>query len=219
MAALIRQARLREAAGDDPQGWTVDLRRGRLRLGQRELAAEPIGTEAYSNDTFVWAWGNPGMEGIATPAALAVRAVGEERRIEELLDDFEIPLDRLDAFVASVLTVGIAGLDAYLLAPYEEEGSGVLALGIRDARLLAGAPHAMSIVSAFTDMLMGTPPPFSHRRAFAHYLAAPLAAVPAEVRGGSVVLQAADGPVLVKLDREGRIAEAKAEVPGSGGSY
>jgi hypothetical protein len=216
VAAMIKQARLRESVGESASGWSADLPTGRLRLGAREFAVEPIGTEAMANDSFVWAWGNPSMQDYDMPATRAVRALGEERGIPDLVDDFEIPVDRLDAFVASVLTVGIAGLDAYYLAPMDEEGAGYLALGIRDRGLRVGSATAGSLVSTFMHLLQGAPP-FSYRRAFAHYLARPLPAVPAEIVGGKVVLSTGSGTVTVSFDREGRIGEIKAEEPGDSG--
>jgi hypothetical protein len=210
VAAMIKQARLREAVGDDPQGWAVDVPGGWLRLGRREFTAELIGSEAHGNASFLWAWANPEFTEAAAPAARALRRLGEERGIPDLVADDEIPSDRIDAFVAGVLATGVGDLDGYFLAPYEEEG-GVLALGIRDADVRVGAPSGVSVTSTFTNLIQ-TASPFSHRRAFAHYLARPLRTVPAEVRKGGVVLRVGDGVVTVAFDGEGRIAEMRAEL-------
>jgi hypothetical protein len=210
VAAMIKQTRLRESVGDDAQGWGADVPAGRLLLGRREFASELIGSEARSSGTFLWGWANPEY-GELGRATAAVRRLGADRGIAELTDDLEIPADRLDAFTASVLTAGIGDLDAYYLAPLEEEGEGILALGIRDADLRVGAPAGATLASTFTNLIQSAPP-FSHRRAFAHYLAQPLRNVPAKIEDGRVVMTVGDGAVRISFDDEGRIAEMRAEL-------
>ena len=189
----------------------VDVPRGRLRLGRREFSAELIGSEARTSNTFLWGWANPEYGEAAAPSTLAVRRVGADRGIPELVEDSQVPTERLDAFTAAVVTVGVADLDAYYLAPYEYEGEGVLALGIRDPNLRVGPPSGTKLTSTFMN-LIDAAPPFSHRRAFAHYLARPLPSAPAEMANGRVVLTVSEGVVRVSFDREGRIGDMRAEL-------
>ena len=161
VAAMIKQARLREVVGDVAQGWSADLPTRRLTLGRRSFEIELIATEP------------PGS----------------------------------GAVTAAVLAVGARDFDAYYLAPH---GENVLVLGIRDARQLVGPPSGATLASTFTNLLEAAPP-LDHRRAFAHYLARPLPAVPAEIVDGRVVLTVADGVVRVAFDDDGRVSELRAE--------
>jgi hypothetical protein len=189
VAAMIKQARLRDSVDESAQGWSVDVAEGRLELGSRVFGAELIGLE-QGDGAFHWGWEDPGFGDEIVGRALALRDLG-------------LPTEQLDAFTAAVITVGVAGLDAYYLAPYEE--GGVLVLGIRDDNLRVGPPAASVLASTLTNLLADAPS-FDHRRAFAHYLARPLPAVRAQVDGGSVVLHAADGDVTVRFGGDGRVA-------------
>ncbi len=209
IASLLKQERFRATIGTFRR-WTADLGAGTLHLGRRPYDADVVGTESIPAQTFVWGWANPSTPQHDTAAAL--RRLGEERRVPELVDDREIPTATLNAGTASMIAIGAFDLDAYYLGV--DGGRGV-AFALRDDELRAAPISLVHFPSSFLEL--ASVAEFDHRRAFAHYLARPLPAVSAAVEGGRAVLRSATETLSVSFDREGRVADLRFAAPGAAG--
>lgn len=198
IAALLKQERFHAAIGE-VERWEADVEAGTLRLDDRTYDVGVVGTESLKARTFVWGAG-----------AGALRRLGEERGVAELLDDREIPVATLSAGTAAMIALGVADLDAYFLGVAGERG---VAFTIRDAALRSAPVPLEHLPSSFLEVAEVAA--FSHRRAFAHYCARPLPEVPATVEGGRAVLRAPDATLSVAFDREGRAADFRLEAPRS----
>ena len=86
-----------------------------------------------------------------------------------------------------------------------------MAFAIRDPALRGAPVPIIHLMSSFLGVASAVA--FSHRRAFAHYLARPLAEVPAAVEGGRAGLRGRDMTVAVRVDRQGRVADVRVEAP------
>jgi hypothetical protein len=207
VASLLKQERLHATLGGRHR-FSMDLEEGWFEAGSLRVAADVVGTQSLVTGTFVWGWANPSTPD--APAAEAVRQIGAERGIDTLTSDDELPEQTMHAGAAALIASGVAGLDGYYLARTPERA---LAFGLRSSELRRRPIPVAQLPSALLEAASVLE--FSARRTFAHYLARPLPEVPAAIEAGRAVLRGADGAVSVSFDRDGRLGEIRADLPGS----
>lgn len=213
--ALVRQARLQRLLGDEDHGWSSDLSENRLRLGPGAVyEIDVLGTQSRNNDTFVWAWSNPSFSERQRMSSLMLRKVGREQRIPELVEDGEVPLDRMEASLACLLGVGVADADAYFVG---EHDGGAIAFLIHDEALRSEPYHVLDLAFAMHRVIGA---PVGHRRAVETFAAAPFDGFTAEVGDPTIVFSHRDGHVEMDFDELGRLTDLRVEAQppdGAGG--
>src|SRR5262245_17159005 len=112
-----RQLHLNELVGN--LDWDVDLTAGVLNFGDRSRwSVQLLGSESQASRTWLWAWANPsGLPGELVQASLALRQFGEENGIPELVEP-QIPLEKVNGHLLSLIACGLTDADAYYRAPY-----------------------------------------------------------------------------------------------------
>ena len=203
VASVLKQMRLKATLGESFP-WHVDHDAGTLHTGHLSCPADVVGTESAATDTFLWGWADPGAPSAA--ASERVRRLGVERGIDELTSDGAHPLETMDAGLASLIATGVAELEGYFIAMIDD---GSISFALRSEELRGRPISLFRLPSSFFEVAAMLP--FSHRRAFAHYLARPLPEVPAAIDDGRAVLRGAEGTAAVSFDREGRVAEIRVE--------
>lgn len=131
-AAFMRQLDFADAVGT--LDWNVDMRKGEIAFGgELVFPLQVIGTFAYNDETWLWAWANE-KSGIA-PAlqeqALQLKAYGEQHAID-LLRQPTFDASKNDLYLIGLIAAGMFDASGYYLADY---GPGVLVATVTDAKL------------------------------------------------------------------------------------
>jgi len=118
-SALARQHEFRRLLGE--RSWGVDIDAGTVTYGDDlTFPIQLLGTEAYDDNTWLWAWANAESE--FPPGLLRlvadVREYGKKHGLDELCDA-STPLARVHGHLVSMLCGGIAGGLPYYRGPYE----------------------------------------------------------------------------------------------------
>lgn len=154
--AMAKKFALHDVVGD-VDTWQADLEQAVLSLNDTEFrAVQIVGTYAFGDSTWVWAWGNQlsdFAENIVQDS-LVLQRYGEEHGIAWLTErKFELEEDDVEAIAA--VAVGITQADSYYLAFHD---AGIVVFALRDERvrqaLAADNPARVTsvipaIVSAF----------------------------------------------------------------------
>jgi len=201
---MVRQMRLQRLVGDTPPQWSLDLRRGVLEIAPGwRFGVDVLGTESRNDDTFVWAWDNPSFRRDQTRSARALREVGAQRSIPELVQHGALPLDRMEASLACLLGVGVTDADAYFVGERDEGDMGFLLHGgrLRDAPFdRTDLPFALTRVAAM---------PVSHRNAIEAFARSPSGGYEVELERWSIAFRRDDDRIEVEFDDYGRLADMR----------
>lgn len=78
LAGRARARMVEDLRGDQP--WSVDLTEGVLTIGEARHRAQILGTYSFEQNTFMWAWANPGAAGWGASLQLAeqLKARGDQ---------------------------------------------------------------------------------------------------------------------------------------------
>lgn len=214
--AMRRQMRLQRLVGDGPEAWSLDLRSGVLEIAPGwRFGVDVLGTESHSDDTFVWAWDNPSFRADQTRSARALREVGTERPIPELVQDGAIPLNRMEASLACLLGVGVADADGYFVGAHDEGAIGFLLHGGR----LRDAPFERTDLPFALTRVAGAP--VSHRNAIEAFARSPAGGYEVELERWSIAFRRDEDRIEVDFDDYGRLADMRFHggepPPGDGG--
>ena len=130
---LPKKFALHDIVGD-VETWQADLESAVLLLNETEFRdIQIIGTYAFDDGTWLWAWGNQGSdfaENIVRDS-FAFQRYGKENGIVWLTKrTFELEQDDVEAVAA--VAVGIAQADGYYLAFHD---AGIAVFALRDPRL------------------------------------------------------------------------------------
>jgi hypothetical protein len=133
--------------------WRFNMDSGILSFGDRyQWRAQVLGTESEETQTWLWAWANEASK-IPPPllqASLAMKALGEQRLIEELTEP-EVPLGKIDGHFFAMLASGVCQANSYYRAPYD---GGTAYLLIRDDTFPKNPdPSLRRIASVFPQVI------------------------------------------------------------------
>ena len=114
----VARAQAAFAARVEDRDWEVDVERGELTFDDGQvLGVEVLGTE--STETFMWAWANPHVAGLAAArGSERLRACGEEHGIEALTAG-RVPLAAMDAHTAGAVGLLVTGAGACFAGAHE----------------------------------------------------------------------------------------------------
>ena len=198
-AAFDRQLRFndfldRKAGGAD---WEYDTETATLVFGKLKFEALVVGSHAFHNNSWLWAWSNKHLRLTITNRALGdtVRSLVHRLGVHALAaPGFSIEpllgpeLTEDAAHVFGMILTRELGYNAYYLTPYDG-GTGLTI--IRDRRLdFTERRPLVRIITVFPQVI-DTLPIFNHRSAFTSY-AADLGLPVTEVPGGMRVTHGKD---------------------------
>lgn len=163
--ALEKQLVLNDLLGN--HDWWLDLQAGTIRFDDRlTCRVQVLGTEAHSDQTWLWAWANSASP-IPEPllaASRQLRVLGEQEEID-LLRQSLVRLEGFDGHHLAMLGSGHCGADAYYRCPYEGGAAYVL---LEAPVLRAGLDHSPErMIQAYTLLLSMLP--VSHQRTLVLY--------------------------------------------------
>lgn len=178
-AAFDRQLRFADWLHEQEVGdeWGYDVPTGVLTLGKKlTFPAGLLGSHAYHNDSWLWAWANRNLDlpDFISQLRRQVKDLGHAWQVDEFATDGLVDLhaflgDELIDHTGHVLGIvlgGELGYDAYYTLPYE--GGQAVAL-IRDDRLRFEEEYpVVRMMSVFTQMIAALPV-VDHRAALAAY--------------------------------------------------
>lgn len=172
LAALQKQMRFDAWLGR--HGWRWERETGLLTLRRGEsdeliCATQALGSVSRMSETWTWIWANELAEvsDELMTAARQLRALGEERRVPELVVG-EFPHAQVDGHLLSLVAMGILNADAYFRGAYlGGEGFVLIDRGELRAVLPTLPPTAEQICEIVTQVdVLCT----EHRRAIKAYL-------------------------------------------------
>jgi hypothetical protein len=115
-----KQYRLAERIGDRP--WSLSLETGKIRFGDDlSWGVQVLGTESYTNATWMWAWANDSLK---LPLELVdgakkVRDFGAHKTVREL-ENKSFGLDVANGYALATVAVGLVEAHGYYRAPFED---------------------------------------------------------------------------------------------------
>jgi hypothetical protein len=138
-----------------------------------------------------------------------LRRVGADWDIPTLLDDGEIPLERVDGHIAGVIGSGIGDADAYYAGHHED---GAIVFLLRSSALL-DEPFEVTDVTPVLDLLVvGGLPVTSARAALQGFADEPLPGFEARVSEREAVVETSAGTFRIEFDKRGRARHLEAEL-------
>lgn len=147
----------------DAPSWQFDPFAGQLILGDREFAAQLLGSHAYESDTWLWAWGNSAYEtDELRPVTAAARWLRDESPDRERAWQVRTPVFPLGEQLHQGGVAGWPLLYAAFIwlgarATYTGDyGQGRLFLTIHDEQLPWPKPDAITLPRLLTDTVAGT---------------------------------------------------------------
>jgi hypothetical protein len=162
-----KQLQLADLIGE--LNWSFNKPSGVLSFGDRfQWHVEILGTEAYDQDTWLWAWANQGSNIPAKllEGSLTMKALGEEQRISELVTP-ELSLGDLNGHMLCLIASGVCQANAYYRGPYT---GGAAFFMIKDAKFPKPDVVPLArILSVFPQLISALEIP-NHRLAFMGYL-------------------------------------------------
>lgn len=195
-----RQGRLSQKIGD--ADWTFDMASGTLRFGTMQLSVQLLGTEAYGNGSWLWAWANTqsGIPDHLTAHARALRDYGVEHGVPEFVDP-QLNLEVVDGYQLSVAAAGLMDASAYYRGPYE---GGALYMLITDSQITQSRSDPMSRLSMrFAEAVSNFSIP-RHKHALLGY-AQTLGMSTSEPDDSTIVVTSETGSCTANFDDRGRI--------------
>ncbi len=209
-AVVERELALGDLLGE--HNWWLDLTAGTISFGDRLVCpVQVLGTEAESDQTWLWAWANS-MSNIPAPllrAAERLRALGEQEGIGELSDRM-VSLDRANGHMLATVAAGVCGADAYYRCPYEG-GAAFVLLEVPElrSRLDASPQHLINVFVQVASTF-----PINHQRAFVLYVTHrgyDVEAQPMQVEARSPE----GGLIQAQFDAAGRLTAINAQIGGA----
>lgn len=195
-----RQTRLSQKIGD--ADWTFDMASGTLSFGGLTLAVQLLGTEAYGNNSWLWAWANDksGIPEHLTTHARAMRDYGVEHGVAEFAQP-EHSLDDVDGHFMSVAATGLMQANAYYRGPYD---GGALYMLITDPQITQSRSDPMSRLSMrFAEAVSNFSIP-RHKDALLGY-AQTLGLTTTEPDESTIVVSGETGTCTANFDDQGRV--------------
>lgn len=131
--AIAKKFALHDVVGD-VNTWQADLEQAVLSLNDVVFQdIQIIGTYAFGDETWVWAWGNQGSNfpDEQVRDSLVLKKLGEEKQIAWLVER-KFELDEADVEAIAAVAVGVVQADGYYLAVHD---AGIVAFALHDERL------------------------------------------------------------------------------------
>jgi hypothetical protein len=126
-SSLDKQLFISDLISDDAS-WNLSIENGRLQIGEiHNWRIQVLGTEAFSDQSWLWANTVSNIPDHLLFASLALRAYGEQQGIPELTTP-QIPLDQVNGNTLALLASGICEANAYYRCSYESGALFVLIL-------------------------------------------------------------------------------------------
>lgn len=205
LASYSKQIALGDLVGDDR--FDVDLQEGRLSFGDAGgFACGLLGSYGEGAGTWLWAWANKSMDGLAervTAVSRRMKDIGEARDLPEL-SAAETEADEPFCHRLAMVTVGESGASAYYRAPYE---GGAAYLVLQEPLPSPVDMHRMNRIQRVIAEAISTFD-LPHREALDAYFATE--GLNVEETGPSEIhVEAEDGELRIRFDGKGRITEMK----------
>lgn len=195
-----RQSRLSQKIGDSD--WTYDMASGTLSFGGLSLSVQLLGTEAYGNGSWLWAWANTqsAIPEHLTVHSRALREYGKKHGITEFTES-QVSLDDVDGHRLAIAGAGLMGANAYYRGPYD---GGALYMLITDAQLTPSRSDPMSRLSMrFAEAVSNFSIP-RHKDALLGY-AKTLGLTTTQPDDSTVLVSSDTGVCTATFDDQGRI--------------
>lgn len=195
-----RQSRLSQKIGD--ADWTFDMASGTLSFGSLQLSVQLLGTEAFGNGSWLWAWANTqsGIPEHLTTHSRAMRDYGIKHGITEFSES-QLSLDDVDGHRLSVAGAGLMDANAYYRGPYE---GGALYMLITDSQITQSRSDPMSRLSMrFAEAVSNFSIP-RHKDALLGY-AKTLGLATTQQDDSTVLITGDSGECTATFDDSGRI--------------
>lgn len=208
-AAMARQLAFADFLGE--RGWAVDLEAGTVAFGDDlTYPIQLLGTESEVNETWLWAWSNPSE--IPPPlleTARQLREYGAQQQIPELTNS-TFGLDVADGHRLAMLASGLVRKTVYYRGPYDGGALYFLILGLPGEvfapvtveRACAVIGQVIEIFEVDHRCLAET---FLHEQGFAL----------STTTDGLHAVRDDSSSLDLAFDREGRITEISASLPGA----
>ena len=121
-ACLGKMTAIQTACGEQvvrDQNWHVDFSRGMICFGEQAYPLQLIGSEASSNDSWLWGWENINrLPESLLRLAVSTKAVGERWKLDPLtMAGFALD-DTFNGHSLSVVTCGLADRYCYYRCPH-----------------------------------------------------------------------------------------------------
>ena len=98
----------------------VSYRNGLLTFGSElSLPVQLLGSHSEYDNTWLWAWANPGLSGWRLEASAELKAFGIEHAVQELFEP-KFPLPTFDGHYLSMVATGVLSGACYYRFPYHE---------------------------------------------------------------------------------------------------
>ncbi|HYG75377.1 MAG TPA: hypothetical protein VEK08_10280 [Planctomycetota bacterium] len=165
--SLDKQMALSDMLGDC-RSWRFDPHEGTICFGGKNtFNVQILGTESFSDGTFLWSWAN--TQSAFRPELLKgageVRSFGVKHDIQELTQP-ELPLKRVDGTRLAMIASGLCKADCFYRGTYDGGAVFLLLNAPLVREFSTSAPQRVARV--FTELISGTP--LHHRSAFQYYL-------------------------------------------------
>ena len=136
-ACLGKMTAIQTACGEQvvkAQNWRVDFSRGVIRFGEQAYPLQLIGSEATSNDSWLWGWENiNGLPEKLLRLADSTKAIGKRWKLDPLtMARFALD-DTFNGHSLSVVTCGLADHYCYYKCPHSGGAVFVAFSGVPDS--------------------------------------------------------------------------------------
>lgn len=167
--AITKKFALNDVVGN-VETWQADLEQGTLSLNDVLFQnIQVIGTYAFADGTWIWAWGNKGsnLSDAIIRDSLILKKSGEKKQIPWLTER-KFELEEADVEAIAAVAVEITQADAYYLAYHD---GGIVVFTLYDERLqkALSTDHPTRAMSVISDM-MATFILYKQQEAISEYL-------------------------------------------------
>ena len=186
--------------------WGADIDTGTITFEEPGLECpfEIVGSYAYAQKTWLWAWANQSLPEHMTGVSRKLLAYGQSHNVTKLTEErFPAQNEELHAF--GVLACGIGGADAYYAADY---GDGILVAALTgDIVASRWQPDHARLLAVFPQVIRTFD--LNHRAALRSYCNA----LGYTVTGEDLLTATRDGnTVTAAFDEQGRLADITAHL-------
>ncbi|MDO6516589.1 DUF6882 domain-containing protein [Zobellia uliginosa] len=149
------------------KAWELDMGKGKIMFDSLEFPIQIIGSLSFNDNSWMWAWANTqsGMPENLLIQSNQLKAIGEEKHIEELTDP-HFNVEEGFEHKIGMMVCGLFGSKSYYCANY---GQGSLVVTIDDDKIPGiDKNNFEKIMSCFPQLISGME--LNHKTAFMNYL-------------------------------------------------
>ncbi len=147
--------------------WELDMGKGKIMFGTLEFPIQIIGSLAFNNSSWMWAWANTqsGMPENLLIQSNKLKEIGEKKNIKELTEG-SFNVEEGFEHKIGMMACGLFNSKSYYCANY---GQGTLVVTIDDNKIpKIDKDRFEKILTSFPQLISGTT--LNHKNAFKNYL-------------------------------------------------